>query len=288
VGIIDTGIDLGHPSLKDVEVVAWSDLVEGRTEPLDDSGHGTAMASIIAGRAPLKGGAEDVQLIVVRVLDGNGDLSDELIADGIDFCLDPDKDGDCTDGADIISLSLGGKFDEIDLLVGTKTQAAIDQAINNGVIVVAAAGNDPDAGDVALPGRLPEVISVGAVDRNARTAPFSSAGNDSIPRPDPNRKPEVVAPGVDIVTAHLDGLYAKGSGTSHATAFTTAVLAVALSGAPGLMRNGSMGGNASAAETVKQALMGTCLPLEGQDRPHDAAAGYGLIQAVALALALET
>jgi subtilisin family serine protease len=286
VGIVDTGLDVGHPAMKGVSVVAWKDLVGNGSNPYDDEGHGTAMASIIAGGSPIRGGAVDVDLIIVKVLASDQPFSDITIADGIDFCLDPNKDGDYSDGADIISLSLGGKYEDIDILVGTKTKAAIDQAVANGVVVVAAAGNDGSAEDVSLPSWYPEVISVGAVDKRRQMAPFSSRGDNSVMLPDPNKKPEVVAPGVDIVTAHRDDLYAKGSGTSHATAFTTAALAVALSHAPQLLRDGAEGGNESSVRTIKTALMDTARPLDGASTPHDSKAGYGLVQAVDLALEL--
>ncbi|MCJ2540689.1 MAG: S8 family serine peptidase [Candidatus Thermoplasmatota archaeon] len=286
VGIVDTGVDMDNAAMDGVKVVAWLDLVSGRKDPYDDLGHGTAMASIIAGRSPLRGGVTDAELIVVKVLDEDNPFSDEVIADGIDFCLDPDGDGDYGDGADIISLSLGGEYEDIEILIGSKTQAAIAQAVANGVVVVAAAGNDGSAEDVMLPSRLPDVISVGAVDKREQMAPFSSRGNDSVERPDPDQKPEIVAPGVDIITAHVDGQYARGSGTSHATAIVSAVLAAALTNAPELLHDGARGGNETSIKIIKTALMETARPLEGQAIPHDAKAGYGLAQAVDLALEL--
>lgn len=280
VGVLDTGVDMSHPSLDGVDLVAWLDLVNDREKPYDDQGHGTAMASIIVGHSPLRGGAPDAELVMVKVLDKDHPFSDTVIADGIDFCVDQ--------GADIISLSLGGEYENIDLLIGTATQAAIGQAVASGVVVVAAAGNDGTAEDVSLPSRFPDVISVGAVDKREQVAPFSTRGNDSVARPDPDKKPEVVAPGVDVVTAHVEGVYAKGSGTSHATAMVAAVMAVAFSHVPDMKRDGARGGNETAVMTIKTALMNTARPLEGQATPHDPKAGYGLAQAVDLALALET
>lgn len=286
VGILDTGLDVGHPCMKGVRVAAWLDLVAARSGPYDDMGHGTAMASIIAGRSPLRGGALDVELIVVKVVDRDQSFSDEMVADGVDFCLDPDGDGERSDGADIISMSLGGKFTDIDLLLGTKTQAAVSNALANGVVVVAAAGNDPAEPDVVVPGRFAGVIAVGAVDRHGQLAPFSTRGNASIDRPDPDKKPEVVAPGMDVWTAHLDCQYSRGSGTSHATALTTASLAAALSGSPDMLHDGARGGSVEALSNIKEALMTTARPIEGQATPHDPGAGYGLVQAVDLAEAL--
>jgi len=104
----------------------------------------------------------------------------------------------------------------------------------------------------------------------------------------PNEKPEVVAPGVEIATAYPDGRYAVGSGTSHATAFVTAVLASALSGTPRLLHGGAEGGDLDAVRLVKEALMSTCLKVAGQQTPHDDRAGYGIVQARALAATLGT
>ncbi len=283
VGIIDTGIDPDHPALEGARIVAWMDLLDGRSEPFDNDGHGTGMAGIIAGRSPLRGGVPDVELVVVRAVGVGNGLTDELLADAIDFCVDPNGDGDLVDGVDIISLSLGGRFDTIHLLVGTKTENAIVEAVSHGVVLVAAAGNSPGAEDVLLPGRFQDVICVGAVDRRRDHAPFSTNGNDSIPRPDPHQKPELVAPGVDIRTAHLEGGYAMGSGTSQATALTSAALAAALSGCPEHLHDGQEGGTAEAVRGIKEALMRSVHALEWQETPHDSAAGYGMVHAVDLA-----
>jgi len=288
VGIVDTGIDASHPSLAGVHMVAWRDLVGGRADPYDDEGHGTAMASIIAGRPPLLGGVPDVELIIVKVIDAQGDSTDTLIADGIDFCLDPNGDGDYADGADIVSLSLGGKVDRIRDVIASKTRDAINEAVSSGVLVVAAAGNDGgpgDDGDVSQPGWIPEVVCVGAVDRNGNVASFSSMGRNII-RSDPNKKPEVVAPGVDITTAYPEDRYAKGSGTSQATAFASAALAAALGANPEWQHDGARGGDKAAVLAVKGLLMDTSKKVTGQTTPHDDRAGYGIIQAVALERAL--
>jgi subtilisin family serine protease len=287
VGIVDTGIDIAHPTFDGVDLVAWKDLVNGKDDPYDDEGHGTAMASIIAGRGKLRGGAPEVELIVVKVIAKDGTADDRRIADGIDFCLDPNGDGDYADGADIISLSLGGKVERLKQLLGPTTKNAVDQAVTNGVVVVAAAGNDggpSDDGDVAVPGSYRLVVCVGAVDRNGRVATFSSEGGS--PWTDPNMKPEVAAPGVEIATAYPDDNYAVGSGTSQATAFVTACLAAALSGTPRLLHTGPDGGDLAAVDVIKEALMSTARKVQGQELPHDDHAGYGIVQARALAATL--
>ncbi len=287
VGIVDTGVDLSHPVFDGVALVAWRDFVNGRGDPYDDEGHGTAMASIIAGHGRLRGGAPEAELIVVKVVNREGTADDRRIADGIDFCLDPNGDGNYADGADIISLSLGGRIERLVQLIGSRTRDAVNEAVSNGVVVVAAAGNDGgpgDDGDVAVPGAYRSVVCVGAVDRNGLVATFSSEGGSLWT--DPNRKPEVVAPGVEIATAYPDDNYALGSGTSQATAFVAACLAAALSGTPRLLHTGPDGGDLAAVDAIKDALMTTSRKVGGQDLPHDDRAGYGIVQARTLAATL--
>jgi len=283
LAIIDTGIDPDHPSLDDANIVEWMDLVNGRTEPYDDDGHGTAMASIIAGNDPINGGAQDVDLIIVKVLDDMGESTDSMVADGIMFSLDPNGDGEYSDRADVISMSLGGRMSYIGNIIGTETKTAVEMATSYGVLMVAAAGNDgeSDDGDVANPGWLPDVICVGAVAEDGTIGAFSSRGRN-IFKVDPNKKPEVVAPGVDVVSAWKNERYVTASGTSQATAFVSACLAVMLSAVPELKHTGPSGGTDYAVALVKTKLMETSMPQAGQGTPHDNYYGYGLIQTMDL------
>lgn len=288
LAIIDTGIDPDHPSLKDANIVEWMDLVNGGTEPYDDDGHGTAMASIIAGSDPITGGAQDVDLIIVKVLDEMGESTDSIVAEGIMFSLDPNGDGEYSDRADVISMSLGGRMSYIGNIIGTETKAAVEMAASYGVLMVAAAGNDGeiDDGDVASPGWLPDVICVGAVDEDGTIGAFSSRGRN-IFKFDPNKKPEVVAPGVDVISAWKNERYVTASGTSQATAFVSACLAVMLSAVPELKHTGPSGGTDDTVVMVKTKLMETSMPQADQETPHDNYYGYGLIQTMDLIDALK-
>jgi len=96
----------------------------------------------------------------------------------------------------------------------------------------------------------------------------------------------VVAPGVDIVTADSGGRWATGSGTSQATAFVSACLAVALSAHPQLAHDGARGGTETTVVTIKQAIMDSSMKEAGQSTPHDDQYGYGLIQTMDLIDAL--
>lgn len=283
VGVVDTGINPDHKVFKDANIVKWKDFVNGRSEPYDDQGHGTAMTSIIAAQTIIPGGATKVDLIIAKVLNGEGISSDARVADGVWFCIDPNGDGDYRDGADVISMSLGGKTRYLDLIIGTESQAAINEALDNGILVVAAAGNDGenDDGEVSNPGRIRNVICVGAVNEDGEVAPFSSRGRNLLDR-HPHNKPELVAPGADIVAAHFRGGYATGSGTSQATAFMAACLAVVLSALPHLAHNGAQGGDLATVIMIKQAIEDASKPLPGAERPHDNWGGYGLVKTMDL------
>ena len=283
VGIVDTGINPDHKVFKDADIVKWKDFVNGRSKPYDDQGHGTAMASIIAAQEVIPGGATKVDLIIATVLNSEGVSSDDRVGDGVWFCIDPNGDGDYSDGADIISMSLGGRTSYLELIIGIKSQEAINEAMDHGIIVIAAAGNDGDNddGEVSTPGRGRNVICVGAVDEDRKVAYFSSKGRNLLDR-HPHNKPEVVTPGAAIVAAHYRGGYAIGSGTSQATAFMAACLAVVLSALPHLAHDGAQGGDLATVIMIKQAIMDHSQPLSGAERPHDNWGGYGLVQTMDL------
>lgn len=281
--IVDTGIDASHPDLDHVTILAWRDFVGGRSAPYDDQGHGTAMAGLIAGDGEVRGAAPAVSLLVAKAIGSNGQGTDADVAAAIDFCVDPNGDGNRADGADIVSLSLGGGTHPI---FGSSVAGAADNAIGFGVYVVAAAGNDgqSDDGDVEVPASEPAVIAIGAVDRDGRIAMFSSRGRQTSgfaiaqPRNDPDKKPEVVAPGVDLIAPWPGGQHVRVSGTSPATAIVAGGLALLLQNHPELRKQ-----QATTIESTKTALMLGARPAAGQTVPHDDHYGYGLFQAAATA-----
>lgn len=281
IGIVDSGIDASHPDLDHINITAWADYVNQRSNPYDDNGHGTHIAGIIAAKGEIRGAAPEVSMVVVKVINADGSGSDSVVAEGIRFCIDNE--------ADVICLSLGGTARFLNL--GDDTAAACNQAIDRGIFVVAAAGNDgeDDDGDVASPAVVQGVIAVGAIDENKNIASFSSIGNNEGEIPgyqfwdltepeDPNKKPELVAPGVDITSTHLEKGYAKASGTSQATAFVSGALVLLLDAKPDYQREGLLGGDSDVIYQIKNHLMSTALECPGQESPHDPYYGYGLIQ----------
>ncbi len=278
VCIVDTGIDLTHPDLSGARVVGWHDFVNRRPAPYDDDGHGTAMAGIIAGNGPrFKGAAPGASLLVAKALDARGQANATQVAAAIRFCLDPNGDSNPADGAAIISLSLSSARSPI---LGSELDQAVMDAIAQGVFVVAAAGNDggpADDGDVQSPSSIALAISVGAVDESRLIAPFSSVGNNAL-RFNPNKKPEVVAPGERVVSDARGGGYQLVSGTSPAAALVSGLLALVLEGKPSYAKTG----RPTAISNLKLVLMRTSAPAPGQRTPHDDHYGYGVVAALAL------
>ncbi len=266
--IVDSGLDVLHPDFAHLHLLAWRDLVNLKPDPYDDNGHGTAMAGLIAADGSLRGVAPEVSLIVVKALNSRGNGSPQNVADGISFCVDPYGNG--KSGADIISLSLGSKsFNFFD----TTVYNAVAWATGRGVFVVVAAGNDglADDGDVAVAGRVPLAITVGAVDSNGLRAPFSSIGS-SVNRTDPNLKPELVAPGVQLVSTSPGAHYITVSGTSPATALMAGILALILQARPVFRPR-----YVNDVLTVKVALESGARKVAGQLLPHDPWYGYGIV-----------
>ena len=196
VSILDTGIDYTHPDLA-ANYRGGHDFVNRDRDPMDDHGHGTHCAGIVAAVANgvgVVGVAPEAHLYAVKVLgrDGSGRVSD-LIA-GIQWSRD--------NRMRVISMSLGTNTDHRSL------RDACDAAYAAGILLVAAAGNDGHptgrGNTVDFPAAYGSVIAVAATDRNDVRAPWSSTG----------RAVELAAPGVGVNSTWLGGGYAIKDGTS--------------------------------------------------------------------------
>ena len=280
VCIVDSGIDTSHKDLSGINLVAWRDFVNNQEQPYDDQGHGTSMAGILVADGWMKGVAPEVELVVAKALSGNGTGDDGIVADAIDWCVDQ--------GSHIISLSLGGAPGLLPFnpFGGRDSSDAADDAIDQGIVVIAAAGNDggpDDDGDVAHPSSERLVISVGGHTEDASHWSGSSTGDNNgnllpliLPRQDPHKKPEVVAPAEGVPVVNNDGTWSIVDGTSAATVFVTGAIALLLEAQPSLAGNETSGSSASVIQ-IKQALMDTAKPQPGQDG-HDDDYGYGMLQ----------
>ena len=282
--VVDSGIDPNHPDLQKMNLVGWYDAIGDSDSPYDDQGHGTAMAGIVVAQDGLTGNAPGVDLLVAKAIDEQGVGNDDQIAESVDWCV--------ASQADVISLSLGGAQGFGSGLFTTDAlEAAVEDAIDQGVYVVAAAGNDgeDDDGDVESPGSVEDVICVGGVARTGAIWTGSSQGdndgriwpNPIFPRSDPDKKPEVVAPGHEVPILMAGGLssgswWGWSSGTSASTAWVSGALTLILEEHPSLQREGGSGGPGAVSQ-MKELISGNSQMKEGQNE-HDDHYGYGLLR----------
>ncbi|MBU0586486.1 S8 family serine peptidase, partial [Candidatus Micrarchaeota archaeon] len=177
------------------------------------SSHGTHVAGTISKQTEPKGVAPGAELYVAKVFGFSGETSDYIILSAIDWCLDK--------RVDIISMSLGAR----DVY---NCNDAVAQHVyrkrNQALFVIAAGNRGPSTGTIETPGCVNDALTVGAVDKSGVIASFSSRG----PTSQGYMKPDVVAPGVDIVsTVAIDSMGSK-SGTSMATPHIAGVAALLL------------------------------------------------------------
>ena len=278
--VVDSGIDMDHPDLQNINLAGWMDSVSGIEEPYDDEGHGTAMAGIIVADGGLSGISRGVDLLVAKAIDDQGEGSDSTVSDSVDWCVQ--------NGADIISMSLGGSQSfGSGFLTTDELERSVEDALDSGVFVIASAGNDgeDDDGDVGSPGSVEDVICVGGITRTGSIWSGSSKGdndgrlwpNPILPRSDPDMKPEIVAPGHEVPVLFAGGIgssdwWGWSSGTSAATAWVSGSLALLLEENPELQRENSNG--RQSIEAVKASISQNSQMEEGQS-DHDDNYGYG-------------
>ncbi|MFZ5968291.1 MAG: S8 family peptidase [Bacillota bacterium] len=239
VAVIDTGVhphdDLTKPTNR---IVAFKDFVNERTKPYDDDGHGTHVAGIIAGSGYVneryKGIAPEASIIGIKALDETGSGSTSDIVAGIQWAVDNKEKYNIK----VISMSLGSAVDEQDR--NDPLARAVDGAVRSGLTVVVSAGNSgPSSRTITSPGTSPSAITVGAADDNRTStveddsiADFSSRG----PTFEGLSKPDVVAPGVDIMSLSnkSNTAYVSYSGTSMAAPIVAGAAALLYEKEPNL------------------------------------------------------
>jgi subtilisin family serine protease len=234
IAIIDTGIDPHHPDFAG-RIAATASFV-GRSFA-DDNGHGTHVAGIAAGNGTASDGrytgvAPEADLYIAKVLDKDGaGMTSDVIA-GVEWAVDQQAQVAC------LSLGSTGPCDGTDAL-----SVACDAAVERGLTVCVAAGNEgPAPRTVGSPGCAREVITVGASNDEDQVASFSSRG----PTSDGRVKPDIVFPGVNIISARaagtamgqvVDEYYTSASGTSMATPHAVGSAALLLQANPSLTPN---------------------------------------------------
>ena len=225
VAVLDTGITATHPELRHalLDGKDFVDIIDGQSDfvgdflgfdndPGDEVGHGTHVTGIIAARGlhmPM-GLSPRSKIIPVRVL-GAMRKGDSVVGAGIVDNINAGLKFAIDAKADIINMSLGIKHSG----GGLPHKEVIDYAKDEGVTIVAAAGND-GRHQMYYPGANPYVIAVGALDTNGEIAPYSTYGAHI----------SFVAPGTNIYSTYLENKYAYSSGTSQAAPFVTALIAL--------------------------------------------------------------
>ncbi|WP_245267054.1 S8 family peptidase [Saccharomonospora piscinae] len=244
VAVLDTGIDAEHPDLASA-VVEAKDFTGGGSAH-DGNGHGTHVAGTIAGDGAASDGryrgvAPDAELVVGKVLADHGSGQESWILAGMEWAAG---------NAAVVNMSLGGDpsdgTDPMSVAVNRLTE-------ETGALFVVAAGNaGPDTGTVGSPGSADAALTVGAVTKDDELAEFSSRG----PRTgDGAIKPDVTAPGQDIVAARAAGpAIGEPVGEHYTTASGTSMAAPHVAGAAALLAESRTGWD---ADELKPVLMGS-------------------------------
>jgi type VII secretion-associated serine protease mycosin len=259
VAVIDTGVDGSVQDLAGA-VVGGTDVSglgspDGQTPVGDDSGHGTLVASMLAGRGHGAGGADGVigvapeaDLLAVSVGFGvSGRSSDEQIAEAVRWSVD--------NGADVINMSLTRNT----LEWPESWDDAFLYAMENDVVIVAAAGNrGSGTTEVGAPATMPGVLTVAGVDRAGRASFDASSQGITI---------SVSAPSEDLVGAGPGEQYFSWAGTSGAAPLVAGLVALVRAAHPELD-----------ADNVINRLIATADPVGAAPSPIY---GYGLIDGAA-------
>lgn len=227
VAVLDTGYDTDHPDLSS-NVFLYQDFNSYGSSGIDDfSGHGTHTASTIAGSGIESNGkyvgmAPGAQLLIGKVLSDTGSGTTSGILAGMQWAVD--------NGADIVSMSLGGTVTSCDGPMVDMVEALSDDAL-----FVISAGNSFVRETIGSPGCSPSALTVGAIDRTGNTAEFSSRG----PSPDGHSaKPDITSQGVSVIAAASGGkgeyAYRANSGTSMSAPHVSGGAALVLQARPDL------------------------------------------------------
>ncbi|HET8798586.1 MAG TPA: S8 family serine peptidase [Thermoanaerobaculia bacterium] len=198
VAVLDTGIDPTHPDLVHAYAGGYNVYFPDQP-PIDDNKHGTHVSGIIAASDNafgVVGVAPGVRLWAVKVLNLRGEGYDEQIVAGLNWVISKAKQ---TGGRWVINMSIGSRARS------ETEERAIYEALSNGIVVIAAAGNR-DRDQLDYPGRYQAVMAIGAIDDTGDRAEFSSYGPGL----------SVLAPGVDVPSTVIEGVN-ETADVQHAT-----------------------------------------------------------------------
>ncbi|SCL21584.1 type VII secretion-associated serine protease mycosin [Micromonospora nigra] len=209
VAVVDTGVDATHPDLRD-NVLPGVDLFDdGSRGRVDRQGHGTGMASLIAGHGHGPGGGDGVLGVAPRAKilpvtvqgERSSVIAPSAVAAGIQWAIDA--------GADIINVSLSSSH-HLDL------DRAVERAYQKGVVVVAGVGNRSDV-VIGNPARHPGAVAVNGTTRTDTVSREAAL---------PAEEVDIAAPGEDLIQAIPGRRYATATGSSGAAAIVSGALAL--------------------------------------------------------------
>jgi hypothetical protein len=205
IGIIDTEIDLEHPAFKRQNITQRFFIPAGK--PSAANWHGTGVLALLAGRrdSGTPGLIPEATFFAASIFyagsDGDAVTDTVSVLRALDWMTDS--------GTKLVNMSFSGPQDDL-------VQAKIEILSARGLVLLAAAGNDGPTAEPAYPAAYPQVIAVTAVTKEFKNYPYANRGGHI----------DVAAPGVDIWTAWPDSREGYRSGTSFASPFVTAVLAI--------------------------------------------------------------
>lgn len=230
IAVVDSGIDASHVDLDGGKVIGWNDLVANQTTAYDDNGHGTHVASIAAGTGEGDPGIETgyapgAALVGVKVLDSSGSGSIQNIANGINWIVNNNS----TLGVEIINLSIQSFGVDI-----TPVRNAVNNARNNGIITVIAAGNFNNAPYAQYDSLSDMAAIINAVIVGNMVDPYeggwyiSKTSRRGTSIGSVTTGPTITAPGTNIRAAAANTIngYTTKSGTSMAAPAVSGILAL--------------------------------------------------------------
>jgi subtilisin len=252
VALLDTGVDYTHPEFAHSYKGGY-DFINDDGDPMDDNGHGTHVAGILAAARDGKGVvgiAPGVELYAIKVSDKRGSGSFSGLVQGIDWSIEHDMD--------IVTMSITGQG-------GSRALAKAAQTAyeEHGLLLVAAVGNGQ--GDVLYPAAYEQVIGVGSVTKDNELSGFSRTGSEV----------ELVAPGSGIKSTAIGGKYRLSSGTSMATPLVTGSIALLLESDERAWAGMADGDGSWTNDELRKVLRDTAKDLGEKGR--DDSFGHGLL-----------
>jgi serine protease AprX len=220
VAVLDSGVSV-NPDLPAGRLAGWKDFVNGRTAPYDDAGHGTFVAGLVGGdgsaslpledggyaQVQFRGVAPQADIVAVKILDETGQGRASTLIAGIAWTIAHRQEY----GIRVMNLSIGAN--PVGPIAVDPIARAVEAAWRQGIVVVAAAGNEgaQGMGSILSPGNDPFIITVGATDTRQTAdvtddvvADYSSWGPTLF---DEFAKPDLVAPGNRLVSLRVKGSY---------------------------------------------------------------------------------